>query len=179
MAMRRSLLRGRASLALHGVAVRLARPLLDLMMAMALDNGYKSDGVAMRRFYLNRVKDQTGVSRTGRVLEGVVTQSGKVIVEWRPPHSSVAIYASLAEFLTIHVDCHPSCSDLVWIDAEPRYQEPPRDQVPFSRADCNVDYCDAPSICRRANVCRYVRPLGLSGGSAGRVDAGSFGEAVR
>lgn len=83
------------------------------------DQSFKADGVAMKRFYLQRTKDETGVSRTGRVLEGVVTQSGKVIVEWRPPHSSVGMYSSLAEFMTIHVDCHPSCSTVVWIDNAP------------------------------------------------------------
>lgn len=82
----------------------------------AIDNSFKSEGVAMRRFYLNRIKDETGVSRTGRVLEGVLTQSGHIIVQWRPPHTSIGIYGSLAEFNTIHVDCHPSCSEIVWID---------------------------------------------------------------
>lgn len=81
-----------------------------------IDNTYKSEGEPMRRFYLNRLKDETGVSRTGRVLEGCVTQSGKVFVEWRPPHSTIGIYNSFEEFKTIHVDCHPSCNQVVFID---------------------------------------------------------------
>jgi hypothetical protein len=81
-----------------------------------VDRGYLADGMPMRRFYLDRTKDETGVSRTGRVLEGVLTQSGRVIVEWRPPHASLGIYGSLAEFCTIHVDCHPSCSTIIWLD---------------------------------------------------------------
>lgn len=84
--------------------------------AMQIDNSFKADGVPMRRFYLNRIKDETGVSRTGRVLEGVLTQSGHVIIQWRPPHTSIGIYNSLREFETIHVDCHPSCSEIVWLD---------------------------------------------------------------
>ena len=81
-----------------------------------IDNSHLDTGVPMRRFFLRRRNDETGISRTGRVLEGVVTQSGRVITEWRPPHSTVGIYSSMAEFLTIHVDCHPSSSDVVWID---------------------------------------------------------------
>lgn len=81
-----------------------------------IDNGFKNEGVPMRRFYLNRIKDETGVSRTGRVLEGVLTQSGHVITQWRPPHTSIGVYNSLKEFETIHVDCHPSCSEIVWLD---------------------------------------------------------------
>jgi len=53
---------------------------------MEVDNSYKEEGTSFKRFYLNRIKDETGISRTGRVLEGVLTQSGKVFVEWRPPH---------------------------------------------------------------------------------------------
>ena len=83
-----------------------------------IDNTFKEGGKAMRRFYLNRIKDETGVSRTGRVLEGVLTQSGKVITEWRPPHSTIGVYNSMKEFMTIHVDCHPSASEVVWIDPE-------------------------------------------------------------
>ena len=83
-----------------------------------IDNGYRDDGIPMRRFYLRRVKDETGISRTGRVLEGVLTQSGKVLTEWRPPMSTVGVYGSLQEFLTIHVDCHPSCNEIVWLDPD-------------------------------------------------------------
>jgi hypothetical protein len=83
---------------------------------MEIDSGFRDTGTPMRRFYLRRMRDSTGISRTGRVLEGVLTPSGKVITEWRPPMSSVGVYNSLAEFLTIHVDCHPSASEVVWLD---------------------------------------------------------------
>jgi hypothetical protein len=80
------------------------------------DSGFKSEGIPFRRFYLERLNDQTGVSRTGRVLEGVLTQSGKVITEWRPPHSTIGIYNSFEEFRIIHVDCHPSSNEVIWLD---------------------------------------------------------------
>ena len=82
------------------------------------DNSFKADGKPMRRFWLNRVKDQTGISRTGRVLEGVLCQNGQVIIQWRPPMTSIAIYQDFKTFMAIHVDCHPSCSEVVWLDPE-------------------------------------------------------------
>jgi hypothetical protein len=70
---------------------------------------------------LQRLRDETGISRTGHVLEGVVTQSGRVIVEWRPPHSTVGIYKDLAEFRTIQVD---SANEIVWLDEEAARSQP-------------------------------------------------------
>lgn len=85
---------------------------------LPIDNGFREDSRPARRFFLRRIKDETGISRTGRVLEGVLMQSGRVFVEWRPPHSAMVIYNSLGEFRTIHVDCHPSCNEIVWLDEE-------------------------------------------------------------
>lgn len=83
---------------------------------MEIDNTFSLNSVPPRRFYMQRLKDETGVSRTGRVLEGVLWQNGEVTVQWRPPHSTSGFYHSLAEFNLIHVDCHPSCNVIVWID---------------------------------------------------------------
>lgn len=83
---------------------------------LPIDNGFSERSRPPRRFFLRRLKDETGISRTGRVLEGVLLQSGKVVVEWRPPHSTLGVYNSLDEFKTIHVDCHPSCNEIVWLD---------------------------------------------------------------
>lgn len=91
------------------------------MSERKIDNGYSDDSVSPARFWLKRLNDETGVSRTGRVLEGVYFQSGKVIVEWRQPHSTIGIYNSLDEFFLIHVDCHPSCNELVWVDDVPPF----------------------------------------------------------
>lgn len=69
-----------------------------------------------KRFYMNRSKDETGVSGTGRVLEGILTASGKIIVEWKFPYHTIGIYNSLEEFKFIHQKSHPNSSKLVWID---------------------------------------------------------------
>lgn len=74
------------------------------------------DSKPFKRFYVIRIKDETGISRTGRVIEGVLTQAGKVIVEWRPPYSTIGIYNDFDEFKRIHIDCHPSCNEIVWLD---------------------------------------------------------------
>jgi len=84
----------------------------------AADSSFKADGVPMRRFWLNRIKDETGISRTGRVVEGVVCQNGQVIIQWRPPLTSIAIYPSLEVFMKIHVECHPSCNEIVFLDGD-------------------------------------------------------------
>lgn len=105
-----------ARLWLSRIITRRARPVEKREVA---DNTEKFDGVAMRRFWLCRVKDETGISRTGRVLEGVVCQDGQVIIQWRPPMTSIAVYKDMKTFMAIHVDCHPSCSQVVWIDSEP------------------------------------------------------------
>lgn len=81
-----------------------------------MDNSRVDTGTPMRRFYLLRAKDETGISRTGRVLEGVLCASGKVITEWRQPYCTIGVYNSMKEFETIHVDCHPSCNEVIWID---------------------------------------------------------------
>lgn len=75
-----------------------------------------SEDKGMRRFYLLRSEDETGISATGRVLEGVLTPSGKVIVEWRPPHTTITIFNSLEEFRTLHVDAHPSMNEIIWLE---------------------------------------------------------------
>jgi hypothetical protein len=83
---------------------------------MEIDNTFSENSKTPRRFYLERVKDETGVSRTGRVLEGVLWQNGEVTVQWRPPLSTLGHYKDFQTFLTIHVDCHPSCNVVHWLE---------------------------------------------------------------
>ena len=87
-----------------------------------VDNTYSENSQPPRRFYLERIKDETGVSRTGPVLEGVVWQNGEVTVQWRPPHSTMGFYHSLEEFITIHVDSHPSCNVIRWLGRSEGWQ---------------------------------------------------------
>lgn len=67
-----------------------------------------------RLFTLLRHLDESGVSGTGRVLDGVLFHTGQVVVCWRadlnvekPGFSSLAIYPSWEAFLHVHVQPHP------------------------------------------------------------------------
>ena len=66
-----------------------------------------------RVFTLFRHVDETGVSGTGRILDGAIFHTGQVVVCWRSDinpdrqgHSSLAIYPSWEAFEHIHVRPH-------------------------------------------------------------------------
>lgn len=63
----------------------------------------------MRRFYVERRFDASGVSGTGVVLEGVHFSTGVVVIHWLtpPPRGSISVFDSFEQFLTIHVQPHP------------------------------------------------------------------------
>lgn len=71
----------------------------------------------MRRFELIRHHDETGISGTGPVAEGVELGDGRVVLHWyctgdRP--GSLVIWDSAAAALEIHG--HGGATELVWID---------------------------------------------------------------
>lgn len=78
-----------------------------------------------RVFTLFRRIDESGVSGTGRVLDGVIFHTGQVVVCWRtdldpdkPGYSSLAIYPSWEAFLHVHVHPHPhEATDISFIPA--------------------------------------------------------------
>ncbi len=70
-----------------------------------------------RLFTLIRHVDESGVSGTGRVLDGVVFHTGQVVICWRsdtntdkPGYSSLAVYPSWEAFLYVHIQPHPAGS---------------------------------------------------------------------
>ena len=64
-----------------------------------------------RLFSLVRHADETGISGTGRVLDGVVFHNGKVVVCWRSDlhggYSSLIVFDSWKAFEHVHVTPHP------------------------------------------------------------------------
>lgn len=71
----------------------------------------------LRRFYLERVIDDSGVSGTGKVALGVLFPSGRVCIEWcseKTPVSANTIYQTVDEMLTVHG--HEGHTQLVWDD---------------------------------------------------------------
>jgi hypothetical protein len=66
----------------------------------------------VRRFSLDRKVDESGVSGTGRVAEGVVFSNGKVALTWLTPHTSVCVYDSMEQVRAIH--SHGGKTEIVW-----------------------------------------------------------------
>jgi len=56
----------------------------------------------MKTFYLQRIEDESGVSGTGKVAEGVVFWDGTCAMKWRTDISSVAFYKSVEDLEYIH-----------------------------------------------------------------------------
>ncbi len=70
----------------------------------------------MRRFHLQRDHDVSGVSGVGIVAHGVAFETGTVVVAWRGPHPSVAVWPRLSDAMAVHG--HGGATRLVWIDEE-------------------------------------------------------------
>jgi hypothetical protein len=56
----------------------------------------------MRKFWLERIVDVSGVSGTGIVAEGVEFSDGRCAMRWTKDLSSVAIYDSVDALIAIH-----------------------------------------------------------------------------
>lgn len=65
---------------------------------------------APRTFSMIRGGDESGVSGTGKVLEGVQFSDGTVVVRWLTQNqaSSTAVYDSFESFNSIHILSHPT-----------------------------------------------------------------------
>ncbi len=56
----------------------------------------------MKLFVLKRTEDESGVSGTGIVAEGVQFTNGKCALSWLSEHTSVALYYDIAMLEAIH-----------------------------------------------------------------------------
>lgn len=65
--------------------------------------------VELRTFHIVRHADESGVSGTGKVLNGVVFPDGQTVIRWcvEGKPNSTAIYPSFEDFKYIHIDAHP------------------------------------------------------------------------
>lgn len=78
------------------------------------DDTIRIDG-RYRRFVVQRDIDETGVSGTGQVVEGVQFEDGRVAYRWcAQPVRSSGVYASADELIEIHG--HDGKTRLVWVD---------------------------------------------------------------
>ncbi len=80
-----------------------------------------------RLFTLIRKIDPSGISGTGRVLDGVIFHTGQVVTCWRSDvnmkgidtegYSSLGIYPSFDAFLHVHLKPHPpEASEVIFLD---------------------------------------------------------------
>lgn len=53
-------------------------------------------------FHLQRDADESGVSGTGRVADGVEFQDGTVVLRWLGSRASTVVYASIADVEAVH-----------------------------------------------------------------------------
>lgn len=56
----------------------------------------------MKLFELRRIEDETGVSGTGTVAQGVIFDNGKVSMAWLTTYPSVSVYDSIEDVILIH-----------------------------------------------------------------------------
>lgn len=75
----------------------------------------------MKLFYLNRIEDESGISGTGAVAQGVEFDDGTCALRWMTEHRSSAFYESVETLEKIHG--HNGKTELVWMrypGVEPR-----------------------------------------------------------
>lgn len=70
----------------------------------------------LRRFVLDRKEDETGVSGTGIVAEGVQFTSGRCALLWLSIYSSMAFYDCIDDLIAIHG--HNGKTVVRWLDEE-------------------------------------------------------------
>lgn len=66
----------------------------------------------IKPFVLERLEDETGVSGTGIVAEGVLFSTGKIALTWLTRFRSTTIYDSMEDVMQIHG--HGGKTRLVW-----------------------------------------------------------------
>ena len=64
----------------------------------------------IRTFTVARQVDESGVSGTGVVIEGMMLWTGQCVIHWLypPPRGGIAIFDSMNDFIKVHIEPHPS-----------------------------------------------------------------------
>lgn len=68
----------------------------------------------MRRFYVNRSKDVSGVSGIGRVAEGIEWDDGQVTICWLSKYHSIGIFDNIHALEQVHG--HEGSTVIEWVD---------------------------------------------------------------
>ena len=69
----------------------------------------------IRTFTVCRLNDETGISGTGIVIEGITLATGQCVVHWLypAPRGSIAIFDSISDFTTVHIKPHPGNETII------------------------------------------------------------------
>lgn len=86
------------------------------------------------RFRLVRKVDETGISGTGHVADGVCFEDGTCVLRWRTRHRSTASYESIDDLIAIHG--HDGKTTVEWTD------EPPSASFRHGWTNCVQDRCE-------------------------------------
>lgn len=70
----------------------------------------------MRRFKVKREEDESGISGTGVVAEGVEFENGKVVIQWLSHKPSVTVFDNIKHIKDLHG--HGGKTKVVWIDPD-------------------------------------------------------------
>lgn len=63
-----------------------------------------------------RGNDESGVSGTGKVLEGVIFYDGTVVLRWTSDPCSTVVWDDFQSFWNVHVASHPSNETVIQFD---------------------------------------------------------------
>lgn len=95
---------------------------LDGTTAAVVDMVNRTRG-SLRRFVLQRDRDDTGVSGTGIVAEGVLFSDGRGVIRWCGQYSSITMWESLDQLIKVHG--HNGATRLRWVDSDVAVQPHP------------------------------------------------------
>ena len=82
--------------------------------APAEDGATTNRHLDIRRFRLKRIEDETGMSGTGYVAEGIQFSNGTCVIRWLTATSSIGVYHSHPDM--IHIHGHGGKTVIEWID---------------------------------------------------------------
>ena len=71
----------------------------------------------MRRFKVKREQDESGISGTGVVAEGVEFENGKVVIQWLSHKPSVTVFDNIKHIKDLHG--HGGKTKIKWVDPDP------------------------------------------------------------
>ena len=70
----------------------------------------------MRRFFLERETDPTGMSGTGRVADGIEFDNGQIAMTWKKEFPSVTVFQSISTVEKLHSHNAQDPTRIVWVD---------------------------------------------------------------